>query len=172
MPTRSPYDVLSVATGAPACASAYILWKDSFTVPMVVDLLSKRFHNYVAMNPKRGEADELHNADFIDILTRGESILDICSHRRRRKNQRRVEVDLSPIDKHEVVSNPQRYTYPACAITQRFAALMSLADFPLLPDSRMHDRNAHDQLYRPVSGQPRFAGKRLQELRGDLADQT
>ena len=26
--------------------------------------------------------------------------------------------------------NPQRYTYPACAITQRFAALMSLSDYP------------------------------------------
>ncbi len=126
---KGPYDVLSVATGAPACASAYILWKDSFTVPMVVDLLSKRFHNYVAMNPKRGEADELHNADFIDILTRGESILDICPIGGGGKIKG-VEVDLSPIDKHEVVSNPQRYTYPACAITQRFAALMSLADFP------------------------------------------
>jgi hypothetical protein len=26
--------------------------------------------------------------------------------------------------------NPQRYTYPGCAITQRFAALMKLADYP------------------------------------------
>ena len=43
---KSPYDVLAVATGAPACAAAYILWLDSFTVPMVVDLLSKRFDNY------------------------------------------------------------------------------------------------------------------------------
>ncbi len=126
---KNPYDVLSVATGSPACASAYILWKDSFTVPMVVDLLSKRFHNYVAMNPKRGEADELHNADFIDILTRGENILDIAPIGGGGKIKG-VEVDLSPIDSHEVVSNPQRYTYPACAITQRFAALMSLADFP------------------------------------------
>ena len=126
---KSPYDVLSVATGAPACASAYILWKDSFTVPMVIDLLSKRFHNYAAMNPKRGEADELHNADFIDILKRGESILDISPIGSGAKIKG-VPIDLSPIDKHEVVSNPQRYTYPACAITQRFAALMSLSDFP------------------------------------------
>lgn len=28
--------------------------------------------------------------------------------------------------------NPQRYVYPACAITVRFAALMSLADYPCL----------------------------------------
>jgi hypothetical protein len=73
---KSVWDVLSVATGAPACAVAYLLWLDSFTVPMVVDLLNKRFYNYVAMNPKRGEADELHNVDFIDIAWRGEKILD------------------------------------------------------------------------------------------------
>jgi hypothetical protein len=91
---KSVWDVLSVATGAPACGAAYILWLDSFTVPMVIDLLTKRFYNYAAMNPKRGEADELHNVDTIDILLRGD------------------------------------YTYPACAITQRFAALMSMADFP------------------------------------------
>jgi hypothetical protein len=126
---KSPYDVLSVATGAPACATAYILWKDSFTVPMVIDLLSKRFHTYAAMNPGRGEADELHNADFIDILKRGESILDISPIGGGAKIKG-VEIDLSPIDNHPVVSNPQRYTYPACAITQRFAALMSMADFP------------------------------------------
>jgi hypothetical protein len=126
---KSPYDVLSVATGAPACATAYILWKDSFTVPMIIDLLSKRFTNYAAMNPKRGEADELHNADFLDILTRGEGILDITPIGQGGKIKG-VEVDLSPVDKHAVVSNPQRYTYPACAITQRFAALMSMADFP------------------------------------------
>jgi hypothetical protein len=41
-----------------------------------------------------------------------------------------VEVDLSTVDSNEVIMNPQRYTYPACAITQRFAAMMTLADFP------------------------------------------
>ncbi len=126
---KNEYDVLSVATGAPACATAYILWLDSFTVPMVVDLLTKRFYNYAAMNPKRGEADELHNVDFIDILVRGESILDVKPIGAGGKIKG-IKVDLSPIDNHEVVMNPQRYTYPACAITQRFAALMSLADFP------------------------------------------
>jgi hypothetical protein len=126
---KNPYEVLSVATGAPACAAAYILWKDSFTVPMVIDLLSKRFSNYAAMNPKRGEADELHNADFIDIMKRGERILDISPIGNGRKING-VLVDLEPVDNHEVIANPQRYTYPACAITQRFAALMSLSDFP------------------------------------------
>jgi len=126
---KSVYDVLSVATGSTACATAYILWKDSFTVPMVIDLLNKRFHNYCAMHPDRGEADELHNVDFMDILKRGESILDITPLGAGGK-VKGIEVDLSPVDKHEVLANPQRYTYPACAITQRFAALMSLADFP------------------------------------------
>jgi hypothetical protein len=126
---KSVYDVLSVATGAPACATAYILWKDSFTVPMVIDLLNKRFHNYCAMHPDRGEADELHNVDFMDILQRGEQILDITPLGAGAKIKG-VEIDLSPIDDHEVIANPQRYTYPACAITQRFAALMTLSDFP------------------------------------------
>ena len=126
---KSHWDVLSVATGAPACATAYLLWLDSFTVPMVVDLLAKRFHNYAAMHPDRGEADELHNTDFIDIVTRGEQILDIAPIGNGGKIKG-IEVDLSPIDNHEVVSNPQRYTYPACAITQRFSALMGMADFP------------------------------------------
>ena len=126
---KGPYDVLSVATGSTACATAYILWKDSFTVPMVIDLLNKRFHNYAAMHPDRGEADELHNVDFMDILKRGEAILDITPLGKGGKIKG-VEVDLSTVDSNEVISNPQRYTYPACAITQRFAALMTLADFP------------------------------------------
>jgi hypothetical protein len=126
---KNEYDVLAVATGAPACATAYILWLDSFTVPMVIDLLTKRFYNYAAMNPKRGEADELHNVDFMDVLMRGESILDIKPIGAGGKIKG-IEVDLGPINNHEVIMNPQRYTYPACAITQRFAALMSLADFP------------------------------------------
>jgi len=126
---KSEWDVLAVATGAGACAVAYILWLDSFTVPMVIDLFNKRFHNYAAMNPGRGEADELHNADFIDILKRGESILDIEPKGAGAKIKG-IPVDLSPVQNNEVVMNPQRYTYPACAITQRFAALMSLSDYP------------------------------------------
>jgi hypothetical protein len=126
---KSEWDVLAVATGAPACAAAYILWLDSFTVPMVIDLFNKRFHNYCSMHPDRGEADELHNVDTIDILMRGESILE-PKPRGAGGKVKGIEVDLSPVDNHEVVMNPQRYTYPACAITQRFAALMHMADFP------------------------------------------
>lgn len=126
---KSEWDVLSVATGAGATGVAYILWLDSFTAPMIVDLFNKRFHNYAVMNPARGEADELHNADFIDILVRGEHILDIEPKGSGGKIKG-IPVDFDPIKNHEVVMNPQRYTYPACAITQRFAALMSLSDYP------------------------------------------
>ena len=126
---KSEYDVLTVATGATACATAYILWMDTFTVPMVIDLLNKRFHNYCAMHPDRGAADELHNVDFMDILKRGEDILDITPLGKGGKIKG-IHVDLSTVDNNDVIMNPQRYTYPACAITQRFAALMSLSDYP------------------------------------------
>jgi hypothetical protein len=128
---KSEWDVLSVATGSAATAAAYVLWLDSFTVPMVIDLFSKRFYNYAAMNPSRGEADELHNTDFIDVLLRGEHILDPKPIGKGAKIKG-VKVDLSPIDNHEVVMNPHRHTYPVCAITQRFAGLMTLSDFPCL----------------------------------------
>ena len=42
------------------------------------------------------------------------------------------DVDLSPILKNEVIANPQRYAYPACAMTVRFSAMMRLADYPCL----------------------------------------
>jgi hypothetical protein len=126
---KSEWDVLAVATGAPACAAAYILWLDSFTVPMVIDLLTKRFYNYASMHPDRGEADELHNVDTIDILMRGEEILE-PKPRGKGGKVKGIKVDLSPVENHPIVMNPQRYTYPACAITQRFAALMHMADFP------------------------------------------
>jgi hypothetical protein len=128
---KSEWDVLAVATGSAATAAAYVLWLDSFTVPMVIDLFSKRFYNYAAMNPKRGEADELHNTDFIDVLLRGEQTLDPKPMGKGGKIKG-VTVDLSPVNNHPVVMNPQQHTYPVCAITQRFAGLMTLSDFPCL----------------------------------------
>jgi hypothetical protein len=128
---KSAYDVLSVATGSTAAATAYILEKDGFTVPMVVDLLVKRFTNYVQMYPNRGAAAELHNCDFMDMILRGAKILEPAPIGSGGK-VRGVEVQLAPVDQNEVLSNPQRYTYPACAITVRFSSLMRLADFPCL----------------------------------------
>ena len=128
---KNPGAVLNLATGATAVGAAYILEKDAFTATMLVDLLTKRFTNYVQLNPTRGAAAELHNVDFMDMIMRGSKLLEV-------KPVGKggfvggVKVDLSPIDKNEVLANPQRYTYPACAITVRFSSLMRLADFPCL----------------------------------------
>ena len=135
---KSEYQLLSVATGAAACAVEYILELDGFNAPTVVELLTRRFHNYVQLNPTRGAAAELHNCDFMDTIYRGWKSLDEA---RRMKNGSKeplepkvagFKVDLDPVDKNEVIMNPQRYTYPACAITVRFSSLMRLADYPCL----------------------------------------
>lgn len=128
---KNAYEVLSVATGSTAASVAYILEKDGFTVPMVVDLLTKRYTNFVQQYPGRGAAAELHNCDFMDMIHRGAKIINIAALGGGGK-VRGVEVDLSPVDNNEVLANPQRYTYPACAITVRFSSLMRLADFPCL----------------------------------------
>ncbi|KTE91144.1 hypothetical protein AT727_05985 [Desulfitobacterium hafniense] len=128
---KSVYDVLSVATGSTAAAVAYILEKDGFTAAMVVDLLTKRFTNYVQKYPTRGGAAELHNVDFMDMIWRGAEIIDHAPKGAGGK-VKGVKVQLGAIDAHDVIGNPQRYTYPACAITVRFSSLMRLADFPCL----------------------------------------
>ncbi|MBE0522375.1 MAG: DUF2193 domain-containing protein [Candidatus Methanoperedenaceae archaeon] len=128
---KNPEAVLNLATGATAVGTAYILEKDGFTASMVIDLLTKRYTNYVQLNPKRGAAAELHNVDFMDMLLRGSKLLEVKPIGKG-GFVGGVKVDLSPIDKNEVLSNPQRYTYPACAITVRFSSLMRLADFPCL----------------------------------------
>ncbi len=135
---KSEYEVLSLATGASASAAEYILELDGFNAIMVVDLLTKRYHNYVQLYPKRGAAVELHNCDFMDMVYRGWHLVDKA---RRMQNEAAgvpvpkvggFPVDLSPIPANEVISNPQRYAYPACAMTVRFSAMMRLADYPCL----------------------------------------
>lgn len=128
---KDELSVLSVATGATAAATAKILWMDGFTSAMVTDLLTKRFHNLVLNNPARSPAAELHNVDFMDMVDRGERILNNAP-RGAGLLVHGIPVDLSPIEKNEVIMNPQRYTYPGCGITVRFSALMRLADFPCL----------------------------------------
>lgn len=135
---KSPFDVLKLSTGSSACATELLFELDSFTAPMVVDLLNKRFHNFVQQNPKRGAAAELHNCDFMDMIYRGFNAL---SNARKVSSApalelvpriRGLEVDLTSIAENEVLMNPQKYTYPACAITVRFSSLMRLADYPCL----------------------------------------
>ena len=128
---KSPNAVLNLATGATAMGAAYILQKDSFTASMLIDLLTKRYSNYVQDNPTRGAAAELHNVDFMDMIKRGSDLLEVRPIGKGGYIGG-VKVDLSPIDDNEVLANPQRYTYPACAITVRFSSLMRLSDFPCL----------------------------------------
>ncbi|WOX55829.1 DUF2193 domain-containing protein [Methanoculleus palmolei] len=135
---KSYWDVLSVATGASAAATEYILQLDAFNAPMIVDLLTKRFHNYVQRYPARGAAAELHNCDFMDMIYRGWKLLDKAQRNANGSGAELVPrvgsypVDLSPIRANEVLMNPQRYAYAACAISVRFSALMRLADYPCL----------------------------------------
>jgi hypothetical protein len=135
---KNEHEVLSVATGASASAAEYILELDGFNAIMVVDMLTKRYHNYVQLYPKRGAAIELHNCDFMDMIYRGWKMVDKA--RRMQSSEPGLvkpkvggfEVDLSPVQKNEVLANPQRYAYPACAMTVRFSAMMRLSDYPCL----------------------------------------
>ena len=135
---KNYWDVLSLATGASAAATEYILELDALNAPMVVDLLTKRFHNYVVCYPARGAAAELHNCDFMDMIYRGWKLIDKARKMRNGADETltpmvgKYPVDLSPIHENEVLMNPQWYAYPACAITVRFSALMRLADYPCL----------------------------------------
>ncbi len=133
-----PSQVLNLATGSTACAAEYILELDGFNASMVVDLLTKRFHNYVQQYPTRGAAAELHNCDFMDMIYRGSNYI---SEARKARSSAQIAlepkvngfaVDLGAINHNEVLMNPQRYTYPACGITVRFSSLMRLADYPCL----------------------------------------
>lgn len=135
---ENPNQVVSLATGAAASAAEYILELDGLNAHMVVDLLTKRFHNYVQLFPERSAAAELHNSDFMDTLYRGWGYLDSARKANSSSGTKIVPivngfpVDLEPINNNDVIMNPQRYTYPVCAITVRFSSLMRLSDYPCL----------------------------------------
>jgi hypothetical protein len=135
---KTENEVLALATGSSASAAEYLLELDGFNAIMVVDMLTKRYHNYVQLYPKRGAAVELHNCDFMDMVYRGWKLVD-----KARRMQAGTPgpltpkvggfgVNLAPILKNDVIANPQRYAYPACAMTVRFSAMMRLADYPCL----------------------------------------
>jgi len=135
---KSGYELLNIATGASAAATEYLLELDGFNAPMIVDFLTKRYHNLVLVNPTRGAAAELHNCDFMDMIYRGWKIMDKAGRARNgsgdplKPKVGGVAIDLSPLHENEVLMNPQRYAYPACAITVRTSALLRLADYPCL----------------------------------------
>jgi hypothetical protein len=127
---KDEWQLAAVATGTLATAVEYILELDGFTAPMIIDLLYKRFWSYNNMYPNRGVAAELHNVDFMDTIFRGWRILWDTYPTGAPPKVGGVTIDLTPITKHDVIMNPQRYTYPGCAITVRASSLLRLADFP------------------------------------------
>ncbi len=132
------YQPLALATGSTAAAAEYLLELDGFNAPMVVDLLTRRHHNFVQLKPNRSAAAELHNCDLMDMVYRGWELIGKARRLRNGAGGAIVPkaggfpVDLAPIHENEVLMNPRRYAYPACAITVRFSAMMRLADYPCL----------------------------------------
>jgi hypothetical protein len=135
---KHPGQVASLASGSGAAAAEWLLEMDGFNGPAVVEFLTRRFHNYVQLYPTRGAAIELHNCDFMDMIYRGWTLIDRARKIKAGTSDKLTPtvaghaIDLDPIYSNDVINNPQRYVYPACAMTVRFAALMSLADFPCL----------------------------------------
>jgi len=128
---KNEYAPIGLAVSTGAALMAYELVLDYMPIPSVVELLVNRFHNMVLMNPNRDSAAELHNVDFIMSIHRGWNIIK-PKPAGKGGEVSGVKIDFGPIDKHDILSNLQRYTYPPCAITQRVGAMFKLADFPCL----------------------------------------
>jgi hypothetical protein len=128
---KNEYGPISLAVGTGAALMAYEFLLDYMPINSVIELLVNRFHNMVAMNPGRDSAAELHNVDMMMSLWRGWNILK-PKPLGKGAEIGGVKIDFSPVDKHDVLSNIHRYTYPPCAITQRVGAMFKFADFPCL----------------------------------------
>ncbi len=125
-------EIASIATGSTAAAMATILDWEGFTSDMLIEFFSRRFENYKLKHPfDRVMVGELHVNDFLDFVSRGESII---------RNKPighegyigKVKVDLSPLYYNTELNNPQWYAYPGCAITTRTTALLRFVDQPCL----------------------------------------
>ena len=116
--------ILSTATGASAAAVTYLLESEGFTAEMAVDLLMKRFNNFIQKYPNRGVGIEFHNVDFMDVVHRGNKIL----HADKGMVNRTVPVDFSPLVRRKIVRDYKGCVYPNCAINRTFATLMRFAD--------------------------------------------
>ncbi|MCK4478213.1 DUF2193 family protein [Candidatus Bathyarchaeota archaeon] len=123
---KNPYEI--PASEVTAAGAAYIMQLDGFTSEMLNDLFLKRFYNLLLKNPKKFRY-ECMNGEFVNFLTRGEHYIEkppvglggqIYG----------ITIDLSAIDDNEVLQNPQRYGWPECPITTRFAGLLRFADEP------------------------------------------
>jgi len=125
MPTyENMGQILSTATGASAAAVTYLLESEGFTSEMAVDLLMKRFNNFIQKYPSRGVGIEFHNVDFMDVVHRGNKIL----HQDKSVVNKTVPVDYAPLVRRKIVRDYKGCVYPNCAINRTFATLMRFAD--------------------------------------------
>ena len=111
-----------------SAAAAHIMRLDGFTSDMINDLFTKRYYNLLAEDPRIFRY-ECMNEEFVNFLAQGEHIIDkppIGLGGR----VHGIKIDLSGVDKNEILQNPQRYSWPECPITARFSGLLRFADDP------------------------------------------
>jgi hypothetical protein len=111
-----------------ASASAYIMRLDGFTSHMILELLERRFRNLALGRPST-YMRECMCVEFTNFLRWGERFIE-APPRGFGCRVNGVKIDLTAVDEDEVLSNPQRYTWPECPITVRFSSLLKFADEP------------------------------------------
>ena len=123
---KNPYEI--PASEVTAAGPAYIMRLDGFTSEMINDLFIKRFYNLLLENPKKFRYEYM-NSQFVNFLKQGEQYIEKPPVGLGGQVYG-VKIDLSAIDGNEVLRNPQRYAWPECPITARFAGLLRFADEP------------------------------------------
>lgn len=111
-----------------SAAAAHIMRLDGFTSDMINDLFTKRYYNLLAKDPRIFRF-ECMNEEFVNFLAQGERIIE-KPPRGLGGVVHGIKIDLSDVDKNEVLKNPQKYSWPECPITARFSALLRFADDP------------------------------------------
>ena len=115
--------VLSTATGAAAAALTYMLESEGYTSDIVIDLMMKRFTNFIHKYPHRGVGIEFHNVDYMDVVCRGNKILHADGGK-----ASKAPVDFSPLTERKIVRDFRGCIYPNCAINRIFSTLMRFSD--------------------------------------------
>jgi len=115
--------VLSTATGASAAAVTYLLESEGFTSDIVIDLMLKRFSNFIHKYPHRGVGIEFHNVDFMDVVHRGNRILHTDGGKINKN-----PIDFTPLMEKRIVKDFRGCVYPNCAMNQVFSTLMRFSD--------------------------------------------
>ncbi len=116
--------MLSTATGASAAAVTYLLESEGFTADMAIDLMMRRFQNFIQKYPHRGVGIEFHNVDYMDVVHRGNKIL----HSDKGMVNKTVPVDFTPLLRRKIVRDYKGCIYPNCAINKIFSTLMRFSD--------------------------------------------